>query len=270
MNKNFQININSLSSKFVRYAKREDFRGDNNGVLSGNEISLFIEACKKDKIDVTNESWFKDIERENKFAFNFNSEKYVCENDATRVDIPLYANAVKKATTEPVTVKNESAEKKPKPYSSNLEIRSNYEWSVEEFEKIIDNMLSHEKYGKKFDKSVFHGKAKAFIEAGREYMIDPRIILAVAMHESARGTSKMAIEKNNIGGLRQNGDYIKFDSIETSIKSVARTLESRYLEGYKTLNDVANSGRYCEKSVSTEWLNLVNTYIKKFNEEYPY
>lgn len=63
------------------------------------------------------------------------------------------------------------------------------------------------------------GKAQAFIDSGKKWDIDPRILLAVAMQESARGTKTRG--KNSVGGPKQN-----FNSIEESIDHIAQRIDT--------------------------------------------
>ena len=129
-------------------------------------------------------------------------------------------------------------------------------------------MLNASRYKGKFKNSVLQGKAKAFIEAGKKFNIDPRILVAIAMCESQRGISEKARKLNNVGGLRSGGKYCKFDTVEESIDSIARTVNTRYQEGFTTPSKIAHSGKYCAKSAAPNWLSDVKSYLGFFDKYY--
>lgn len=156
----------------------------------------------------------------------------------------------------------------PQILGKNSDVRTSYEWSEEEFNKVLDQMLNAPRYRGKFSKSVLKEKAKAFITSGKKYNIDPRLLVAIAMCESERGTSAKAQKLNNIGGLRINGKYHHFESVEASIDSIAKTIDTRYKEGYTTTSKIGNSGKYCAKWAASEWINNVSSYFNFFNKYY--
>ena len=82
------------------------------------------------------------------------------------------------------------------------------------------------------------GLGDYFIEAQNKYNINAIMLVAIACLESAYGTSKLAIEKNNLFGLRANdeyrddpskyGDY--FSTKEDCIDYAGHKLRYQYLE----------------------------------------
>lgn len=82
------------------------------------------------------------------------------------------------------------------------------------------------------------GLGAYFIEAQDKYNINAIMLVAIACLESAYGTSKLAIEKNNLFGLRANdeyrddpskyGDY--FSTKEDCIDYAGHKLRYQYLE----------------------------------------
>lgn len=82
------------------------------------------------------------------------------------------------------------------------------------------------------------GLGAYFIEAQDKYNINAIILMAIACLESAYGTSKLAIEKNNLFGLRANdeyrddpskyGDY--FSTKEDCIDYAGHKLRYQYIE----------------------------------------
>ncbi len=258
------FDINLITGKAQNIAQNIDTHNVKDGKLSGKEISVFLAECKQDGIDIEKEPWyqkFRDFITQSWSAFK--PEGQVAERDATYV-----APKPTPALIVSETTKKEPPKKLPLQFSSNSNIRTDYDWSEEEFSKILDRMLNNPKYKGKFKNSVLQGKAKAFIEAGKKYNIDPRILVAIAMCESSRGTSEKAKKLNNIGGLKINGKYHHFENVEASIDSIAKTINTRYKEGYTTPQKVANSGRYCAKHAANQWLSNLNSYLGIFNKYY--
>ena len=188
------------------------------------------------------------------------------EIEATPVDATRVTNTEKEViNAEKVTDIKELILKKPKKIDANTDVQSNYEWSEEKFADVLNIMLNSPKYGGKFKTSVLQGKAKAFIESGKKYNIDPRVLVAIAMQESARGTSTKAKENNNVGGIA-GGSY---KSIEDSIDIIAETINRIYNEeGAKTINQIGPTGEYCAKKVGTKWSAEVSSYLTFFNKYY--
>ncbi len=97
----------------------------------------------------------------------------------------------------------------------------------------IDNAISTLKPG-----NGLMGLGQFFIEAQEKYNINAIMLTSIACLESAYGASKLAIEKNNLFGLKANdeyrddpskyGDY--FSTKEDSIDYAAHKLRYQYLE----------------------------------------
>ena len=67
----------------------------------------------------------------------------------------------------------------------------------------------------------------AFISAGQKFGIDYKLLISIAILESGWGTSKHAVENNNIFGW--NSGVTKFKSVEHCIYYVAEFLSREYL-----------------------------------------
>lgn len=82
--------------------------------------------------------------------------------------------------------------------------------------------------------SVLVNQGQTFINVGRKYGVNPLYLAAHAIHESAFGTSRLALTKYNLFGY---GAYdaapfvsaYRFSSIKESIEYVARKIKSSYL-----------------------------------------
>lgn len=255
------FDINMITGKAKELAISVDSKNIKDDKLSVEEISIFLADCNASGVEVEKEPWYQKLKDFIKQSWGtLKPKEYVAERDATYV--------APKPNDAPIVPKKESQNKPPLKFNSSSNIRTNYDWSEEEFAKVLDTMLNAPKYKGKFKNSVLQGKAKAFIEAGKKYNIDPRILVAIAMCESTRGTSEKARKLNNIGGLKINGKYHHFENIEASIDSIAKTIDSRCQEGYTTPQKVANSGRYCAKSAAKLWLSNINSYLGTFNKYY--
>ncbi len=91
-------------------------------------------------------------------------------------------------------------------------------------------------YEKKTGKtSILAGKGQLFIDAGRQYGVNELFLAALALHESAFGTSYIAKGKNNLFGLKayNAAPYdcaYYFHSLEENITYQAAYLRKYYLE----------------------------------------
>jgi beta-N-acetylglucosaminidase len=74
------------------------------------------------------------------------------------------------------------------------------------------------------DGSKLKGTGKYFIEAQEKYGINAEFLAAIAMHESANGTSSLARRKNNFFGLRGKKGWSSFESPEECIMFAANNL----------------------------------------------
>lgn len=98
--------------------------------------------------------------------------------------------------------------------------------------------------------------------------LNPFIVVAIAMHESAGGVSKAALQKNNIGGIMGKNGLRKFEKVEQCIDSITSTVNKRVTEGYTSISKVGNSGRYCAKSVGPQWSAQVASFAEKLRAKY--
>ena len=120
--------------------------------------------------------------------------------------------------------------------------------------------------------SKLKDKAAAFVKSAqketRANKLDPFVLIAISMEESAKGGSKASLEKNNIGGIMGKGGLRKFDTVESCIDSIANTINTRVTEGRKTISSIGYSGRYCAKSVAPQWIANVTRYAESLRQEY--
>lgn len=86
--------------------------------------------------------------------------------------------------------------------------------------------------------SKMHGQGEAFMEAGREYGVDPRYLAAHAAIESAWGTSPIVKDKNNYFGIEayDGSAYDSargFDSPKAGIKDGSKFISESYVHSSK-------------------------------------
>ena len=120
--------------------------------------------------------------------------------------------------------------------------------------------------------SKLKDKAAAFVKSAQNEShankLDPFVLIAISMEESARGVSNASMQKNNIGGIMGKRGLRKFDNVESCIDSIASTINKRVTEGYKTISSIGYSGRYCAKSVAPHWIKNVTMYAESLRQEY--
>lgn len=115
-------------------------------------------------------------------------------------------------------------------------------------------------------KNPMVNKAHVFISKGEKYGVNPIVLMAIAMTESARGTSAAAIKKNNVGGIMGRKSLRTFTCVEDCIDKMAETVALHHKKSHlNTLSELGYSGKYCDKSVAKEWINNVMFYIKKLS-----
>lgn len=113
--------------------------------------------------------------------------------------------------------------------------------------------------------------SQAFYDAGRKYGVDPKLLMAIAMHETGKGTSAAFLRKNNAMGISPNGGGPRaFSSVEESIDYAARLLRKHYLDqGLTTI--AAIGGKYAPagagndpRGLNKHWVSGVSKYYKSF------
>lgn len=119
--------------------------------------------------------------------------------------------------------------------------------------------------------SPFIGKGEMFLKASKESGLDPKYLVAHAALESTWGTSKIAIDKNNMFGIGAfNSDpYNKaysFDSFEEGVIKGAIWIRDNYAnKGQNTLSSMIYGPRaYCvtdEGKPSQSWIDKIVSII---------
>ena len=236
---------------------------DGNGILettdSFDEISLFNQKIK-DVMD-------------GKLASDGNSifsQQDVAPADATRVAESPEVMAMKMKTEQ-----TQNTQAKQQPINKKIDVNypvslnKNITYDTEVLNQALNNVL-------KKSNSKLKNTADSFLENAQKENVDPLICIGIAMHESANGTSWAARNRNNIGGIvdqaktRKAGRFVSrtFQNVQDSIKVVVDTISTRIQNGNKTINSIANSGRYCAKSVAPAWAKNVANFAEQVRQEY--
>ena len=125
----------------------------------------------------------------------------------------------------------------------NMALNTPSGFTLEQFEEMLTDS--------KDKNNIFKENAKYFYYIEQEYNINGVFVAAVGIHESGWGTSKIAVNKNNLFGYGAydsnpyNGAYT-FESYSESIDLIARVFVKYYLNqsGTKIYDNETASGRY--------------------------
>ena len=140
--------------------------------------------------------------------------------------------------------------------SFDMDISQPSGFSLEQFRKVLQN--------KSLDKNkIFENNCDYFYYAEQEYGINGIFLASLAIHESGWGTSRIALNKNNLFGFQAyDGNAYSsskhFNSYSEGIDLVARVLIKYYLNSNGTIiygGDIAD-GRY----YTTSTIKGVNKY----------
>lgn len=114
-------------------------------------------------------------------------------------------------------------------------------------------------------KNPLNNKGNVFISSARKHGVDPQVLMAIALHESRRGTSAATLEKRNIGGITTSKGKLKhFSNINLCIDQMAEILAFHHRkDNINTVKELAKAGKYCEKSSAKEWIKNVMYYINE-------
>lgn len=113
---------------------------------------------------------------------------------------------------------------------------------------------------------------KAIFEAeGLKHGIDPRLLAAISMHETANGKSSAYRNKNNAMGVSNSSGPIAFEETSASIAKMARLLGSTTSGPYKNARTIAELGKIYAPigaendsgSLNSHWTAGVSKYFKQ-------
>lgn len=111
------------------------------------------------------------------------------------------------------------------------------------------------------------GTAMHFINAGKQYDIDPSLLAAIAIHETGNGSSKAVHEKLNVAGMMGKDGLRSYSSLEESIFDMARNLRENYLnKGKSTI--AAIGAKYAPIGASNDPTGLNNHWVNGVSKFY--
>lgn len=143
--------------------------------------------------------------------------------------------------------------------ASNKKLTDKFQGSAEQLNKQLNRK-----------NGVLKNKGEVFLAAQEKYGINAAILAAIAINESAYGTSKKARNLNNVGGIRSGAKgFKKFNSVDECIMEMARLLKNSYIN--KGLTTIAQVGaKYCPPSdpedkngLNSSWPKLVSSITKQ-------
>lgn len=171
--------------------------------------------------------------------------------------------------------KNQSGSKSKQQLLSklnfNMKLNEPSGLTLEQFKKVL--------YDNKDSNRIFINNAEYFYYIEKQYNINGIFVAAVGIHESAWGTSKIAIQKNNLFGYGAydsnpyNGAYT-FTNYSESIDLIARVFVKYYLNPLGTsiyggekakgtyYNGQTLTGVNARYATDKNWANAVYTHMK--------
>ncbi|MBL4952945.1 glucosaminidase domain-containing protein [Neobacillus sp. OS1-32] len=128
--------------------------------------------------------------------------------------------------------------------------------------------ISAEKLNQELDGKL-KGMGEVFIRAGNYYNVNPALLAAIAQHETGNGTSRAAMEKNNIAGMMGINGLKSYASVEESIMDMARNISKNYIgEGLTTIAKMG--AKYAPVGAANDPTGLNNYWVtgvtKYFNK----
>lgn len=171
---------------------------------------------------------------------------------AIKQKIQTTAHAIKKTKPATETVST----------SKNILLTGKIDKTKEEINVLFNDLLLKNKTGQ----NPLHNKAGIFIEKGLKYDVNPVVLMSIAMAESARGTSKAAKLKNNVGGIMGRKGLRTFEDVDVCIDKMAETVAKHHNKSnINSLYELGHSGKYCNKSAARTWIKNVMFYVKKLS-----
>lgn len=124
-----------------------------------------------------------------------------------------------------------------------------------------------EKLNRSLGNAVLAGKGYLIASYSLSNGVDPYVATAIMIHETGRGTSKMARECNNVAGQKGApscmGSYKGYATIDDGIKGAIDNLYNNYYaRGLTTVEAIGP--RYAE---SGTWVSMINGYVNSIRNK---
>jgi len=149
---------------------------------------------------------------------------------------------------------------------SNREIAEAVSLRFEVFDGLTMDELSA-KLDRSLGNAALSGEGYLIASYSLSKGVDPYVVTAIMIHETGRGTSRMARECNNVAGQKGApscmGSYKGYPSIDDGIRGAIDNLYKNYYA--RGLNTVEKIGpKYAE---STTWVSMINGYINSIRNK---
>lgn len=183
----------------------------------------------------------------------------------------IYINPNANEEQKQTTAETKTKEQLLSTLNINMKLNKPSGLTLEQFKKVLSNEKDKNK--------IFENNAEYFYYIEKQYNINGIFVAAVGIHESAWGTSKIALQKNNLFGYGAydsnpyNGAY-EFSNYSESIDLLARVFVKYYLNpsgtsiygGEKAIGTYYNgatlSGVNKKYASDKNWANAVFSHMK--------
>ena len=150
--------------------------------------------------------------------------------------------------------------------ASDREVAEAVSLRLEVFDGLTMDELA-EKLNRSLGNAVLAGKGYLIASYSLSKGVDPYVVTAIMIHETGRGTSKMARECNNVAGQKGApscmGSYKGYATIDDGIKGAIDNLYNNYYaRGLTTVEAIGP--RYAE---SGTWVSMINGYVNSIRNK---
>ena len=183
----------------------------------------------------------------------------------------IYINQNANKNQENIQTESKTKQQLLSKLSFNMQLNKPSGLTLEQFKKILSDNKDKNK--------IFENNAEYFYYIEKQYNINGIFVAAVGIHESSWGTSKIALQKNNLFGYGAydsnpyNGAY-EFTNYSESIDLIARVFVKYYLNqsgtniygGEKAVGTYYNgptlTGINTKYATDKNWANAVFSHMK--------
>ena len=242
---NFEINVNKLFPTENIWDKYNE--------QMQNRQNIFDTFVKSEKTQtVTEENEQKQTQEKTNTSETQTKEEKSANNTAENT--PLAGNKTKKTNSKSHISANTSANEN----LQNAKLTDEFTGTADQLNKMLNRR-----------DGVLKNKGQVFLDAQKRYGINAAILAAICINESAYGTSNLARNKNNVGGVSQGKGFKTYNSVDECIMDIARFLKSGYVDkGLVTIKQVGK--KYCPvddprdtKGVNAGWGKAVASITQK-------
>lgn len=129
----------------------------------------------------------------------------------------------------------------------------------DDLNELIDKIIEH----RGLEYCPFKSKGDVLKKIEEDYEISAIALMSIWTWESSFGTSTMAINRNNYGGIKGSNGYKYFDTIDEGMTEQGRLLHEVYVEkGYVTYSEIAS--KYCPGNMS--WSSNISSTARQYAE----